>query len=259
MSKLIGVIENSWFIGIVGGIISGLIVYFITSYFLERKKKIDHKNNITAANRAVFEIVRPYIANSGLPDKSKLNAIMNSIARTYGIERNEMSSISAIYEDLIVEFMSNLYIPDEVKNKNIDMLLQNIQDLKSTVSENVEKSKGDVLVHTSAKEHFSKVSAILGVSISMISFVIGVIGNFASKSSFSIIVCGICILITIIAVIFAIVQWIKVRHATSLERKINRRLYDKYYMRSVNHGTPINESFGKEFRFVDYFEDSKYE
>lgn len=259
MSKLIGVIENSWFIGIVGGIISGLIVYFITSYFLERKKRIDHKNNITAANRAVFEIVRPYIANSGLPDKSKLDAIMNSIARTYGIGRNEMSSISAIYEDLIVEFMSNLYIPDEVKNKNIDMLLKNIQDLKSTVSENVEKNKGDALAHISSRERFSKVSAILGGSISMISFVIGLIGNFASKSSFSIIVCGICILITIITVVFVIVQWIKIKHNASLERKINQRLYNKDFMRSVNHGTPINESFGKEFRFVDYFEDSKYE
>lgn len=255
MSKLIEVIENSWFIGIVGGIISGLIVYFITSYILERKKKIDYKNNIMAANRAVFEIVRPYIANSGLPDKSKLDAIMNSIARKYSVERNEMSSISAIYEDLIVEFMSNLYIPDEVKNRNIDILLKNIHDLKTNISEDIEKSKREVLAHSGPKERISKVSAILGASISIVSFIIGIIGNFASKNSFSIIVCGISVLIAIIMISFLIIQWVKGRRVASFERKINQRLYDKEFIRMVNHGTSINESFGKDFKFIDYFEE----
>lgn len=158
-----------------------------------------------AANRAVFEIVRPYIANSGLPDKTKLDAIMNSIARKYEIERHEMSSISAIYEDLIVEFMSNLYIPDEIKNKNIDLLLKNVQDLKLNAYENVEESNEHTVAKTRLKGGFSKGSAVLGTTISMISFCIGFIGNATSGNGFSVIVCGISLMVAIVAIAFAII------------------------------------------------------
>lgn len=252
--QFISVLKNSWFIGIAGGIISGLIVYFITAYFLERKKRMDHKKDIMAANRAVFEIVRPYIANSGLPDNTTLDAIMNSIARKYEIERYEMSSIATIYEDLIVEFMSNLYIPDDIKNKNINILLKNVQDLKHNVYENVEESNTHTVSKKPLKGGFSKESAVLGTTISMISFCIGFIGNVTLGSGFSIIVCGISLIVAIVAISFATIQLIKVKRANSFERRLSHRLYSKDFTRMVNHGTPISDSFGKEFQFVDFFE-----
>ena len=86
-----------------------------------------------------------------------------------------------------------------------------------------------------------------------------VIGNFASNNSFSIIVCGISVLIAIVMIAFLIVHWIKEIRVTSIERKINQHLHERDFMRVENHGTSINESFGKDFKFVDYFEDSKYE
>lgn len=255
--QFISVLENSWFIGIVGGIISGLIVYFITASFLERKKRIDHKKDIMAANRAVFEIVRPYIANSGLPDKTKLDAITNSIARKYEIERHEMSSISAIYEDLIVEFMSNLYIPDEIKNKNIEILLKNVQDLKFNSCENVEESNKFTVSKNPLKGGFSKESAALGFTISLFSFCIGFIGNATLGSGFSIIVCGISLVVAIMAISFGLIQLIKAKRANSFERKLTQHLYSKDFMRVANHGTSIRDVFGKEFRFIDFFEDEE--
>lgn len=38
--------------------------------------------------------------------------------RQYGVKNNEMNPIRVFYEDLVVEFIGNLYIPDEVKKEN---------------------------------------------------------------------------------------------------------------------------------------------
>lgn len=69
MAGFMEFMQNAWVVGIAGGIISGIIVYYITSCVLDRKKKSEHKRNIVMANNAVFDLLRPYIANFGLPDK----------------------------------------------------------------------------------------------------------------------------------------------------------------------------------------------
>lgn len=65
-----------------------------------------------------------------MPNKKELEAIINSISRQYGIKHDEMNIISTFYEDLVLEFIGNLYIPDEVKKKNIEKLVENIDFLK---------------------------------------------------------------------------------------------------------------------------------
>ena len=74
MDKFIKFMQNAWVIGIAGGTISGIIVYYITVYGLDRKKKSDHKRNIAYANNAVLDVLRPYIANSGLPNKKRVGS-----------------------------------------------------------------------------------------------------------------------------------------------------------------------------------------
>lgn len=66
-----------------------------------------------------------------MPNKKELEAIINSILRQYGVKHDEMHSIYIFYEDLVLEFIGNLYIPDEVKKKNIEKLLENIDILKN--------------------------------------------------------------------------------------------------------------------------------
>lgn len=132
--------HNAWVIGIVGGIISGIIVYYITIYVLDRKKKSDHKRDITYANNAVLDILRPYIANSGLPSKKELEVIINSISRHYGVKNDEMYSITSFYEDLVLEFIGNMYIPNEMKKENIEKLLS---DFTAVYKDTAEKYSYD--------------------------------------------------------------------------------------------------------------------
>ena len=65
MKNFTWLLNSSWFVGIITGIISGIIVYFITSYIIENKKKIEKKKRIAIANDAVLSLLRPHIANSG--------------------------------------------------------------------------------------------------------------------------------------------------------------------------------------------------
>lgn len=60
-------ITNNWFIGIITGVISGILLELISNYVLENRKKIEKKKRIAVANDAVLTLLRPHIANSGLP------------------------------------------------------------------------------------------------------------------------------------------------------------------------------------------------
>ena len=246
------ILNNSWFIGIVGGIISGLIVYCISTYFLNKKKRSEYKKDIMAANNAVFEVIRPYIANNGIPDKRKIGSVINSISRRFDVDKDKMISIPEIYEDLIVEFMSNLYIPDKEKAKHIDLLLETI-DI-SSYNKNKETSNEEDKSLSIKK--FNKPSVILGIVVAIITSITGVALDIQPQlfNKNSIIVLAL-IAVSVVALVIMIVLLINIRKSRSTRNNLNRHIYDYDYLKMVNHGTSMNEPFKGDFKLYDYFED----
>jgi hypothetical protein len=53
-----------WFIGLCGGLISGLIVKFVTKAILSKEEKVDYKQKVEMANSEIFNAVRPTIAEN---------------------------------------------------------------------------------------------------------------------------------------------------------------------------------------------------
>lgn len=251
--KVSGFFNNSWFVGIAGGIISGLIVYFITTYFSDRKKNIEHRKNIISANNAVLEIIRPYIANAGLPETNKLEAIINSIARKHKIKKSEMCSECEFYEDLIVEFMSNLYIPNDIKNRNIEMLLQNIHNIKNADCQPIKNSNNDQL-NEKNKNKIDKNSAIFSMIICVISSLFGFVANIKSGKSIGVILVVVITVVLVVSLYLIINERIKNKRNNTYVKKPTIQLYDQEYFKMMNHGTPIDEEFDSSFEFIDFFE-----
>lgn len=255
MGKLLEFMQNAWVIGIAGGTISGIIVYYITVYVLDRKKKHDLRRNITYANNAVLDILRPYIANSGLPDKKELEAIINSISRQYGVKCCQMNPITVFYEDLVVEFIGNLYIPDEVKKKNIEKLLENIDILK-----NEEAIKSEQEQKQTVKGKTVQIIGVLvGTLSATLSILSGAVLSSSGKGSFNLIVGLISVIAVVIVVIIGIWSYLRTYRFEKIHRNrmaLFRDVFvDRDYLKMKNSGTDINDLFDDSFYFVSYFEE----
>lgn len=256
VDKFYEFMQNAWVIGIAGGTISGIIVYYITVYFLAGKRNRDFKRNITLANNAVLNLLRPYIANSGLPDRKALKAIINSISRQYGVKCSEMNPISAFYEDLVVEFVSNLYIPDEVKKRNIEKLLESINAL---LQEETIKSVQEQRQVVKSK-NVQAIGGLVGLSSAALSILSGIVLSSNGKGSFNFIVGIISIVVVVfVVVVIGICSCLRTYRLERISKDRSIVTYNPYIdlenIKMQNCGTDINDSFDTSFSFLNYFED----
>lgn len=118
MESILIFFSNNWIVGILSGILSGLGTQFILSRFNSYRKL----KQMLEANKVLIEILKPYIAENGLPSKSVVKSLIESIARKYNIKRENMYSIDDICEELIREVMEDIYLPIENKYEYIEQL-----------------------------------------------------------------------------------------------------------------------------------------
>lgn len=132
---MLSFLQNSWVVGIGGGIISGIIVYFITNWLYKRKDNSKYLEQISRANMDIIQDLKPYVAERGLPDKEIVDAIIVSTARKYKVKSNELYSIRIICEELIREIVENVYVSSEKKQefaKQLQDYLHKLESEKST-------------------------------------------------------------------------------------------------------------------------------
>ena len=137
-------LQNSWVVGIGGGIISGIIVYFFTNWLYKRKDRTKYLEQIDRANADIIHALKPYVAEIGLPEKEIVDAIIVSTARKYNVKSEELYSIRIICEELIREIVENAYVSSEKKQeyslqlKDYLHTLEN-ENLKSFLISDIEK------------------------------------------------------------------------------------------------------------------------
>ena len=78
---MLAFLQNPWVVGIGGGIVSGIIVYFITSWLYKRKDNSKYLEQISRANLDIIQALKPYVAERGLPEKEIVDAIADVSAK----------------------------------------------------------------------------------------------------------------------------------------------------------------------------------
>lgn len=137
-------LQNSWVVGIGGGIISGIIVYIITNWMYKRKDNSKYLEQINRANTDIIHALKPYVAEKGLPEKEIVDAIIVSTARKYKVKSEELYSIRIICEELIREIVENVYVSVEKKQEYSTQLTEylhklNKEQIKSFLISDIEK------------------------------------------------------------------------------------------------------------------------
>lgn len=167
--------ENAWFVGISTGIISGVLVFFLTKWIMDKRGKVEYFKQVHNADQNVINALKPYIADNGLPEIEVFEALISSVARLFYIDRSDMFSIGTYCEELIREIISDVYVSNDKKQEYTNSLAE--------YKRNLEKSKekaGDIVGISSLSSNYGeKMRRSISVYLSVCMAVLGMLSSFS--------------------------------------------------------------------------------
>lgn len=146
-------LSNAWVISI----ISGILVFFVTNFFVKIKSKKEAKKQIHDANAMILNHIRGYVVDNGLPNPIIIEAIKNSISREYCVNCLNLLSDKEICEELIKDIISNIYISNENRKVYINMLQEYLEQ------NNISNSNNEINKEINNEKTFGKIIDIVSV------------------------------------------------------------------------------------------------
>lgn len=168
---------NSWTIGIGGGIISGLIVFLVTSKIFSRRENKEYLQKVRLANNELLYAIRPLVVEQKLPTLEIVNSILVSTAKKYSVQIGDLYKRDEIADDLTKEVMDNPFLTSESKLQYCK-LTEAIKKLGVERVKDEEQKKKIVYIERErliSKEFFSLTLAL------MTTFTVGITIIFISK------------------------------------------------------------------------------
>lgn len=136
-------IANPWIVGIGGGVISSLIVFFITKFFLSKKENKEYEQKVRLATNEVVYAVRPLVIDKAIPANDVLAALRSAIAVKYGVKVSDVIGIKQLVSILVLEILSNSFLNSSQKNEYCNLLMTMKDEPKQTPSNDVHKRKSE--------------------------------------------------------------------------------------------------------------------
>ncbi|WP_036551550.1 hypothetical protein [Neptunomonas japonica] len=166
-------LNNGWVIGIGGGVLSGLIVAWLTRALFSKKDLRELAINISAGNKEILYAIRPDISEDSLPSAEVIDALKNATARKYKLEPERLHGTTQIVEELIKEIMDSSFISSIAKKEYCESLKTLIPD----VLEETKLQAEDREVFVARVEYKEKMTSLLSMTL-------GTIAAFATMFSF---------------------------------------------------------------------------
>ncbi|WP_231893198.1 hypothetical protein [Vibrio scophthalmi] len=160
------IFNNAWFVGIGGGVLSGLIVTVITRYLFSRKDNREYLQKISSVNREIVYALRPGISEGHIPDEHVLTALINSTSRKYRVNRDDAYKPKQVAEELIKEIMDSSFISSETKKSYCETLSHFVQEREvgGNAESNIERKVAESEYRQKLTE---QMSAVLGLTAAM--------------------------------------------------------------------------------------------
>jgi hypothetical protein len=116
--------QDPWVVGIGGGIVSGLVVFFLTKWLFSNQGKRELGRKIALANQEIVLAVRQGIPENTVPAPEVLEALIKATARKHSLRPEELYGPSEVAQDLIKEVMDSSFISAETKEAYCKRLAQ---------------------------------------------------------------------------------------------------------------------------------------
>lgn len=115
--------NNTLFVGIFSGVVSGVLVWFITQKVLTKKVDGEYLRKVEQANNEILYALRPSIAGKSFPSISAIESVIFATSKKYNLDDKELLDIKAISNILIKEVMENSFLSPNQKKELCNSLL----------------------------------------------------------------------------------------------------------------------------------------
>ena len=132
-------LNNPWIIGIGGGILSGLIVAYISRLIFSRRDSREYAQKLSLSNHEVLYAVRPGISEGIIPKNNVLKSLISATARKYVVDAQDMHDLNDVSSELIKEVMDSSFISAQAKNDFCEKLTQIREELPVAEKSEIEK------------------------------------------------------------------------------------------------------------------------
>lgn len=147
-------LSNSWVISI----ISGILVFFVTNFFVILKSKRESRKQIYDANTMVLNHIRGYAVDNGLPSQIIIESVKKSIAREYNIKYNDLLSTKELCEELVKDIIGNIYISNDNRKIYINMLEEYLEQ-----NDNIEHSQDEYENKEFVPKSYEYISKVISI------------------------------------------------------------------------------------------------
>lgn len=158
------IFNNSWVIGIGGGILSGLIVTLITRYLFSKKDNKEYSQKVDAVNKEVVYALRPGISEGHIPDMEVLHSLINATARKYKVNKKDTYQAKQIAEELIKEIMDSSFISSDTKKSYCETLAHLVNEEKTIDAPLVEANELKAVESDYRRKQTESMSVVLGLT-----------------------------------------------------------------------------------------------
>ncbi|MGX5475892.1 hypothetical protein [Bacillus toyonensis] len=163
-------ISNPWFVGIAGGIVSGVIVFFITTAISNKISKKDYYNSVKEVNFKVSKMLIMSISEGKIPNPQVVSALLSSLAKRNNILLKDINTVEETYNDLVTELFETNFIPVEKKQILANELIDTKETLKQTIILNENKDINEDEKYLRYRSTRFKYLYALGITITAYTF-----------------------------------------------------------------------------------------
>ncbi|HCR5054928.1 TPA: hypothetical protein ONB94_004150 [Enterobacter kobei] len=156
-------VNNTWFVGIFGGIVSGLVTTWIIQKLFSGKTKKEYSLKVQATNKEIVYSLRSAISDNIHHELPVIKGLIAATARKNGVLAKDLYDTKQIAEDLVKEVMDSSFIPSSYKKEYCDNLMN-----LYLIDKNEDMVESEIEVHEKTSSFFDErliglVSASFGV------------------------------------------------------------------------------------------------
>ena len=122
MGTVLGILGNPWVVGIGAGILSGLVVAFVSRFVFSHRDQKEYLQRIALANNDILYAIRPGISEKCLPPVQIVRAMISATAWKYHVDESSMYDLNEISSELIKEVMDSSFISQNLKKEFCEIL-----------------------------------------------------------------------------------------------------------------------------------------
>jgi hypothetical protein len=127
-----------------------LLVALAAGVIVDWKKRKRRRERIELANNEILQTMRTLTGKQTLPGLDRLNAVFSSNAKKYGVNREELYSISSLSDDATTDVMNDPYLSSEQADEYCALIKQfrsdNLPARTAAISESRSRWRADTSV-----------------------------------------------------------------------------------------------------------------